>query len=889
MPSARVEALAPQSVKQALYDLRLKEQQQLRAGATISALFAQRTAWVDALILAAWRDAGLHEEAACLLAVGGYGRSELFPYSDIDVLVLMATDAAPEVERKVESLISRLWDLGLHLGHSTRSPEQCLSFAAQDLSLMTSLLEARFLQGEIALWQEVRQALFAQDAEIWPAPAFFRGKQAEQEARYRRFDDSAYKIEPNIKESPGGLRDWHMLRWLCERVFAHDGADILVNEGLLTEREQDDLQQRIEFLSRLRYTLHLLTDRHEDRLLLMHQKTLAQICRSMSASEFPASHEEASSSDENQPDENRQVEAFMQRYFRAALGLERINQLVMQQFEERLFPPRGEAIALNPRFNRRGKLIETADAQVFLRNPAAMLELFLLVQQHPEPLHIRASTLRQLQSHVQLLRAEMRNNPRARALFMDILRQPSGVFDALKQMNRLGILACYIPEFENIVGRMQFDLFHLYTVDAHTLLVVRNLRRFATRSGEEESPLAHELMLQFDKPELLYLAALFHDIAKGKGGQHEILGAFIARDFCKLHALSVEDTALVEWLVREHLRFSHVAQRRDLDDPQVIDEFTLWIGERRKLDALYLLTVADIHATNPTLWSDWRAALLRELYRKTRHALEQGQRKIDVQSRLSRVLERLASDCRPDEEIAWHRARSLLDSLPARYVIRHSSEALAWRVCGILRARGDQWIGLREDHERQVSELFIYSKDQPHLFAHIAATLDRLGFNIQAAYLTVSTQGMIVDDILFLDREGCPLRDAWMQDDLLQQLGKALTQETPPPCVMRRASPQLQHFNCPTEIVMRTSEHDETTEVQLQTLDRPGLLALIGGVLSELEMNLQGATINTLGEKAIDTLYVSKRDPVSQKLLPLDSVQQQALQSRLGAALALDA
>ncbi|HES76876.1 MAG TPA: [protein-PII] uridylyltransferase, partial [bacterium] len=829
-------SLDPLTVKNTLQNLREQEFKQLRAGEPVAVLFAARTAFIDALIAAQWADAGLDGAAACVLAVGGYGRAELFPYSDIDVLILLANDAPPHMAKQIEAFISRLWDLGLHLGHSTRTVAECLALAAHDLSTMTSLLEGRFLRGRSGLWQGVRVALFSPGCEIWPAAAFFRGKQAEQGARHHRYDDSAYKIEPNIKESPGGLRDWHTLRWLSCRIFQHDAADHLVVEGLLTDGEYSALLERIEFLSRMRFALHLLTERHEDRLLLMHQKTLAAMC-----SETLPSVDESDN-------ENQRVEAFMQRYFRAVLGIERINQLVMQQFEERLFPPCGEPKAINARFNRRGKLIETVDAQLFLRTPSAMLELFLLVQQQPEPLHIRASTLRQLQSHVLLLRAEMRHNPKARALFIEILRQPRGVFDALKQMNRLGVLAAYLPDFEHIVGRMQFDLFHLYTVDAHTLLVIRNLRRFCTSFGQSESPLAHELIGRFDKPELLLLAALFHDIAKGMGGQHEILGAEKARAFCVLHDLPADDTALVEWLVRHHLHFSSVAQRRDLDDPQVIDEFTRWIGSRRKLDALYLLTVADIHATNPTLWSDWRAALLRDLYTKTRTSLEHGQHIIDTQSHRAKVLEHLDQACEVREEGSWHKARALLDSLPARYIMRHPTDALVWRLCGMLKAQDRLWLGLREDQHRKVSELFIYTHDQPHLFAKIAATLDRLGFNIQSAYLTTTTEGMVVDDILFLNTDGAPLRDAWMQNDLLHQLELTMAQGMTATRAMRRSSPLLQHFNCPTLIQMQASKHGESTEVQLETLDRPGLLALIGGVLSELDMNLQGATINTLGE-----------------------------------------
>jgi [protein-PII] uridylyltransferase len=874
-------------VRESFSLLREDELQRLRAGASVAELFSQRTALLDDMLRTAWLQAGLNDSHACLLAVGGYGRAELFPHSDIDVLVLIDADATSNTTAQVETFISQLWDSGLSLGHSTRSVNECLRLATSDLSVMTSLLEARVLCGERSLWDAVQAPLYSPQTTLWPPAAFLRGKQAEQCARHQRFDDSAYKIEPNIKESPGGLRDWHTLRWLAGRILHNKHASNLVEQGFLTEGEQTELSQRIELLSRIRYALHLLTDRHEDRLLLTYQKMLA--------AEFALPNGQMAVLNEaDEATQNVQVEAFMQRYFRAVLGLERINHLVMQQFDERLFPPQGEPHALNLRFNQRDDMIETRHAQVFLRTPWAMLEIFLLLQQHPDIQNIRASTLRQLQSHVPLIRAEMRNNPHARALFMNILRQPQGVYEALKQMNRLGLLAAYLPAFENIVGRMQFDLFHLYTVDAHTLLVIRNLRRFSTEAGQRENPLAHAIFKVFDKPELLLIAALFHDIAKGCGGQHEILGAEKAQSFCQLHNLPAEDSELVVWLVREHLYLSMIAQQRDLDDPEVIAHFVEWIGSRRKLDALYLLTVADIHATNPNLWSDWRAALLREIYRKTLTALEKGQRVIGLQNIQRRALEILRRQNRAqntqEDNIDLDAAQALLTSLPPRYILRHNAKSLAWRMHGILSAKNSTWIGLREDRKRQVSELFIYTHDQAHLFAHIANTLDRLDLTIQAAYISTTAQGMIVDDILFLDAQHQPLRDEWVQGDLLHQLENTIqqldpTQSTAPSLSFRRSSPLLRHFHLPTRINMEIDKHGECTRVELETVDRPGLLARIGSVLAEQGVDLRGAAINTQGEKAIDTLYISVREPETGRPIPLNAPQRQMLEERLRRAL----
>ncbi|MDM7321733.1 MAG: [protein-PII] uridylyltransferase [Gammaproteobacteria bacterium] len=842
----------------ALTQWREEELARLREGRPLGALFARRVAHVGAVLSAAWQAAGLDEAPAALLAVGGYGRSELFPHSDIDVLVLLDNGQAEGWCPQIERFISALWDIGFNVGHSTRTLDECIALAAEDLSVATNLFESRLLIGATELWDRLRQGM--QIPSFWPAREFFLAKKAEQTARHRRYDHSGYKIEPNVKEGPGGLRDWHMLRWLACRILGQDDMATLVEHGLLTRGEADDLARDIDFLSRVRYALHLLTGRHEDRLLLIHQKALA--------AEF--GHVTA--------DGNTGVEAFMQRYFRAVMSIERLNDLVVQQFEERLFPPQGEARALNPRFNVREGLIETRHEQIFLLAPWAMLEIFLLMQQHPEIHGIRASTLRQLRSHVPLMRNEMRTNPHARELFIAILRQPHGVNEALRRMNRLGLLAAYLPAFEQIVGRMQFDLFHLYTVDEHTLFVIHNLRRFAMPVSRTESPLAHELFLAFDKPELLILAALFHDIAKGRGGDHEVLGAEDAREFCTLHGLPQEDTELVAWLVREHLALSFTAQRRDIEDPDVVSEFAARVGSRRRLDALYLLTVADIRATNPTLWTEWRASLLRTLHRKTRAFLEAKQAALDLAALRARTFALLAEDI-PDHAQA---AERLWDTLPPDHLARFDAASLAWQITSILRADSLPVVVLRQDPERQATELFVYTLDAANIFVRIASTLDRMGLDIQAAHITSSTDGKALEDILFLDGQGQPLNDKWTQLELIRQIEAALSlpEDTPLRLGTRRPSPHLHHFDVPTVIIMDSACGGGCTRVQLETVDRPGLLARVGLVLAQSGLRLRGAVINTLGERALDTLFVSTRDHQ-----PLDGAQRDDLERRLRATL----
>jgi len=857
-----VNSPSTQQVCEALAGRATEEPALLRAGEAMASLFARRVEHVDTILRAAWQDAELNGSDVTLLAVGGYGRAELFPHSDIDVLVLLAPGQEEDLSPRVERFISALWDIGFDLGHSTRSLDDCLALAAEDISVITNLFEARYLCGARDLWEQLSAAL----PDIWPAQDFFLAKKAEQVARHRKYDHSGHKIEPNVKESPGGLRDWHMLRWLARRILGSDDMETLVTHGLLTREEAKDLEQRVDFLTRVRYVLHLLTGRHEDRLLLTHQKALAE--------EF-GHHEQA----ENP---NAAVEAFMQGYFRTVMAIGRLNELVIQQFDELLFPPTGEARALNPRFNVREGLIETSHAQIFMLAPWAMLEMFQLMQQHPEIHCIRASTLRQLRSHARLMRDEMRHNPHARELFMDILRHGHGVNESLKRMNRLGLLAAYLPAFEQITGRMQFDLFHLFTVDEHTLLVIRNLRRFAVPEYKVENPLAFELFSQFDKPELLILAALFHDIAKGRGGNHEELGAEDARAFCRLHGLSEEDTELVAWLVREHLSLSFTAQRRDIEDPDVIRAFAALVGTRRRLDALFMLTVADIRATNPTLWTEWRASLLRALYRKTRAVLEARQAAIDLAVLHEQTFALLAEQGETDLAAA----ERLWNTLPNRHLTRHDPASLAWQLAAIIRAEGHTLVMLRQDSECQATELFVHTRDQANIFARIAATLDRLGLDIQAAHINTTTDGMAVEDILFLDGQGQPLQDEWTQLDLIRQIEEslALPEHAPLRLGSRRMASHLRHFDVPTIIVMDAACGGECTCVQLETGDRPGLLARVGNAMAQCGVRLQGAVINTLGERAVDTFFVSTQ-PVEGHARALDSSQRDTLERHLVAAL----
>ncbi|MGD9299513.1 MAG: [protein-PII] uridylyltransferase, partial [Thiohalocapsa sp.] len=561
---------------------------------------------IDRLITAAWQRFMPETESAAVVAVGGYGRAELHPSSDIDLLILVGDDAAGRLGEVIGSLVIFLWDIGLEIGHSVRTVNQCRDEAADDITVVTNMLEARFINGDAALFDRMRAAIGPDS--IWPSEAFFAAKREEQRKRRRKYGDTAYNLEPNIKENPGGLRDIQMIAWVTKRHFGADNLHQLVDQGFLTETEYLALREGQALLWRIRFALHRLTGRREDRLLFDYQRTLADEFGFMDQGD------------------NLAVEQFMQQYYRAVMELNRLNEMLMQLFQEAilLHDQIGPPVPINKRFQLRSGYLEVTHPQVFARFPFALLEVFLVLQQHPEVQGVRASTIRLIREHRHRIDDDFREDVRARSLFMEILRQPRGVTAALRRMNSYGVLAAYIPAFANIVGRMQYDLFHVYTVDEHTLRLLRNLRRFTILEHNGEFPLCSAIAQRIPKLELLYLAGLFHDIAKGRGGDHSLLGAREAWDFCQLHYLSEYDSRLVAWLVEHHLLMSMTAQRKDIADPLVVQTFAEQVTDPNRLDYLYLLTVADSRATNPKRWNSWKNALLRDLYQAGRRALSRG-------------------------------------------------------------------------------------------------------------------------------------------------------------------------------------------------------------------------------------------------------------------------
>ena len=822
-------------------------------GAAIGDLVLARSRLVDMLLQEAWQRHMPAGAGAALVAVGGYGRQELHPGSDVDILVLLEEAEKESLGPAVAELITTIFDIGLKPGHSVRTVEDCVQVAGNDATVITNLIEARLLTGSSTLFDRMRAAT-APDR-IWPSEEFFAAKTREQQARWRKFGGTAYNLEPNIKENPGGLRDIQMIGWVAKRHFGAETLHDLVTHGFLTEAEHRALLEGQSLLWRIRFALHRLTGRSEDRLLFDYQRTLA--------GEFGFTEGNG----------NLAVEQFMQKYYRTVMELNRLNETLLQLFQEaillhdRLGPP----IAINERFQSRSGFLEATGDDVFRRDPVALIEVFHILQTHqPEVQGVRASTIRLIREHRHLIDDKVRRDPRARDLFIKIMRYPS-VTHAMQRMNQYGVLAAYIPAFANIVGRMQYDLFHVYTVDEHSLRVMRNLRSFMVPEQAREYPWCSAIARTIPRFELLCLSGLFHDIAKGRGGNHSRIGAQDAWDFCRQHGLSDYESRLVAWLVEKHLIMSMTAQRKDTSDPDVIQEFAAEVGDPTHLDYLYLLTVADIRATNPERWSSWKDSLLLDLYHATRRALVRGldnpQAQDDlIQQKQTEALRLLSKDGLTGEACIALWIKFSLD-----YFLHNSPNEIAWQTRTILQAPQGTLplVAIRPLTHRGGTEIFYYVRDREHLFARTTALLDRWGLSIMDARIATTDDAMTLNAYYVLDMEGAsPILD----DDHVQEIRHALMKElsereVPDLKVTRPVPRQLRHFPIETKVGFSVDERNHRTVMRLATLDRPGLLAEVGAVFDACDIRLQNAKIATVGARADDIFFITTADgtPVTER------------------------
>jgi [protein-PII] uridylyltransferase len=845
-------------------DLELRKR--FKAGDPVENLVRDRARLIDIALVRAWR-LHLGDAAAplALAAVGGYGRGELHPCSDIDIMVIVPEGDGAPWRDGVAAFLTFLWDIGLEVGHSVRSVADCAREAAADVTVVTTLMESRLLDGPAALFEAVQEVTAPE--RIWSPQAFFVAKRDEQAARHHRYHDTAHNLEPNIKGSPGGLRDIQVVCWMGRRHFGIGSLHQLAQQGFLTDYEYRRLLAGQNFLWRIRWALHTVTGRREDRLLFDHQVTLAQMFGYEDASFTLA------------------VEQFMQKYYRTVQELARLNEMLLQLFEEAiLLDPAAPPRALNARFRVRNDFLEVTHDEIFERTPSALLEMFLLLQQEPGLKGVSAKTIRLVRRALPLIDEEFRQNPRHHRLFMDIIRAPEGVTHELRRMDRYGVLARYIPAFGRVTGRMQFDLFHAYTVDAHTLFVVSNLRRFALARFNHEMPRCSRIMQSLPKPELAYLAGLFHDIAKGRGGDHSELGAVDAESFCLEHGLSRYDARLVAWLVRHHLVFSITAQKKDIHDPAVIAEFARRIGDETHLDYLYVLTVADVRGTSPKLWNAWKASLFEEFYDSVKRALRAGlESPIDSEQLVAETQE-AALPLLASRGISAARAREVWSGFASEYFVRHTPEEIAWhiRVLAGLEDRGEHSaVSVEQRTGRGGTSIMICTMSGQHSFARATGALDELGLNILDARVVPVGDGRNVHTYVVLESDGSAIDD----HERLVQIEIAVRKATLEhggrvPTVLRQPPRQVRLFSTPTRISFSEDLDGRRTVMELVAADRPGLLCEVGKAFYEINASLRAAKIMTVGERAEDVFYITTLEGET-----LDAAAREELARRLEARL----
>ena len=811
-------------------------------GEDARALVNEASQFADVLLWYAWHQYDWDENVS-LVAVGGYGRGELHPHSDIDLLILMRKDFSKKYRERIEMFITFLWDIQLKIGHSVRSISQCIDEAKSDISVATNLMETRLVCGNSDLLQLMLKK--TGEKKIWRSAKFYKGKIDEQIARHHKHQDTEYNLEPNLKEAPGGLRDIHLINWTAKRHFDLHRRSQLVYQGFLLEEEYLTLRKDEEFLWKVRYGLHYLAERPEERLLFDHQRKLAAMLGYSDSKDKLA------------------VEKFMQRYYQTVLSIRELTDVLQQYLDEAIYRKNKIKVIkqVNERFVIKDDYLDTIDDDLFTKHPSALLELFVILGETESLKGIRASAIRQLRLHRKLINKGFREDPVNRELFMRFLRSPFKLSTHLKLMNRYGILGSYLPEFGKIVGQTQHDLFHIYPVDVHTLELITNIRRLVQPKQAAKFPVSAHIYNNLPKPELIIIAALYHDIAKGRGGDHSILGAVDVAEFGERHGLQTQEISLLQWLIENHLLMSTISQREDTSDPDVIYKFAKHVGDQRHLDHLWVLTVADINATNPRLWTEWKGALMSNLYFETKQVLQSGldqptNRDAWVNDAKSSVLKILHQ-----HSIDKKQAIKVWGDVDDQFFLRERAEDIAFFTKGIIDGVDNQPIIQIRDVGVEIpvaTQIFLHTKSTKNLFAMIAAVLDRLGLSIQDARLQTTSDNRTFDVFYVLDDKDLPVgNNKKLCKNIIDNLTAAIkSPEKINLNVSRRTSRQLKNFTMKTKVTLRNDSETDTSVLQVITPDRPGLLAHIANIFSRFDLVLYNAKISTLGERVEDTFYL---------------------------------
>ena len=840
-----------QAINQWRTDIEKQLQESFDLGHPIREIVRTRSDVIDEALIFLWNHAELKQSNLSLFAVGGYGRREMLPYSDVDIMVLSEQELTKEQEKIVSSFISSLWDVGnFKPGVSVRTIQSCFEQATSDLTVATALIEARLITGNQHLAKWPRRIV----SQTWTDKTFFDAKMDEQARRYAQNNHTESNLEPDIKNAPGGIRDINQIGWIAKRHFRVNRIYDLVHLGFISEFELGVLEESENFLWEIRHHLHRLTKRDENRLLFDYQREIA--------AKFGYSRE-----DDHHP--NYPIEQFMKRYYRTAQQVSTLNEMLLAYFNESVITPRlpnyeRHIEQINDNFKLVDGKLAVQHHKIFSERPSAILEIFYLLANRPEIEGIRARTLRLLILAAKRIDTSYRNNPIHQALFMSIIRSPYRLYETLLSMKRYGVLGNYIPAFGQILGLMQYDLFHIYTVDAHTLLLIRNLNRFKEPAFAKDYPVVSSVFQRLVRRDIVLLAALFHDIAKGRGGDHSELGAADAIEFCRAHGFTERQCNLVAWLIQNHLLMSMTAQKKDIADPDIVKDFAGKLGDMEHLDYLYTLTVADINATNPKLWNTWRASLMRQLYTNARDVIRSGlDRPVDYQMLIEDTKfiasENLVNDFSLDDvEKVWQ-------ELGDEYFIKESADEIIWHTRAILQ-HGDNPapLVLMRAHRKAAQDavqIFIYTQDQPNLFATTVAVMDKMNLDVQDARIITATKAFSLDTYVVLDRFGTLLTDPDRELTVKEALVKALTHSDVYPGLMQRRIPrQLRHFEIENTVDVTLNEALQQNMIEISTLDQPGLLAKIGGIFMMQGLDIHSAKIATLGEKVEDIFFVTKTD-----------------------------
>ncbi len=827
-----------------LEDARARLKERFFNNESIEDLVRDQARLVDGVLLRLWRTVfGQQYDSMALVAVGGYGRGELHPGSDIDVMLLVGKrKISPEDKQCIEQFLTMLWDIGLEVGHSVRTLKECVSVAKNDITIVTSLMESRLLHGDNELFEKMLKE--TGPAAMWPANRFFEAKVEEQNARHARHHDTTSNLEPNVKGAPGGLRDLQMVDWVGKRHFGNNTMRELVAKDFLSAHEYQSLATDRAFLWKLRFALHMLAGRREDRLLFDYQ---AKIAEQFGYADKPHS---------------LAVEQLMQLYYRTAIRVTRLNEMLLQLFQEAILnPKKHKAERINDDFQIINNHLDIINADLFDRRPSALLEVFVWVQAHADVTGVRARTIRLIRQKRELIDERFRADPVNHELFLRILKAPRGVTHELRRMNRYGLLGRFIPAFGKIVGLMQYDLFHAYTVDAHTLFVVSNLRRFSLSQYNHEFPYCSQIMQSLPRPELAYLAGLFHDIAKGRGGDHSQLGAADAEGFCEGLGLDKYDVRLVGWLVKNHLVLSVTAQKKDIDDPNVIHEFSELVRDELHLKYLYVLTVADVRGTNPSMWNSWKASLFENLYRQTRRALDRGpENPLDrdelitatKRQTMARIAELGVDDATRDS--AW-------ESFDETYFLRHSPEEIAWHT-QVLRDHPvvhNVVAAVRNLTSETGGSLMVLAPRSAKSFARVTAVLEQQGLTILDARITNVARDNNLDTYRILGMSTSKHDESERAERIESAIIRAFAADATP-AVTRPASRAVKVFSTPTVTEFTDDPHAKCTVMEISAADRPGLLSRIGEAFLACDVMVSAAKITTIGERAEDVFYLTNAE-----------------------------